>query len=191
MEKNGSQVPPPWTRNDSWRFHVVDVGARFYWKYYYVSRRRFRRRTNSYSADLTTTSAERSQVHHSEREDFISSSSHGLNFKFTAESVVLFSHQSSMSQDALSKREQLVDVLWSNQSIFRFSYMINYAKSFLDGNRDHLLTQTRSELMKQEQKVESLNNCIYELQQQACAQRLELEDVHHGYVESRREQVRL
>ena len=44
--------------------------------------------------------------------------------------------------------------------------------------------------MKQEYKVESLNNCIDELQQQACAQRLELEDAHHGYIESRREQVR-
>ena len=38
--------------------------------------------------------------------------------------------------------------------------------------------------------MESLNNCISELQQQAYAQRLELEDTHHGYVESQREQVR-
>ena len=45
--------------------------------------------------------------------------------------------------------------------------------------------------MKQEHKVESLNNCIYELQQQAYAQRLDLEKDHHRYVESRREQVRL
>ena len=45
--------------------------------------------------------------------------------------------------------------------------------------------------MKQEYKVESLNTCINELQQQTYAQRLELEDAHHGYVESRREQVRL
>ena len=43
--------------------------------------------------------------------------------------------------------------------------------------------------MKQEHKVESLNNCIRELQQQAHAQRLELENAHHGYIESR-EQVR-
>ena len=191
MEKNGSQVAPPWTRNGSWRFRVLGVGARFYWKHYCVSRRRFGRRTNSCSTDLTTASAERSQVQHSEREDLMSSSSQGLNFKFTAEPVALFSHQSSMNQDVFSKREQLVDVLGSNQSIFRFSYLGNVAKSLLDGNRDNLLTQIRSELMKQEQKVESLNNCIYELQQQACAQRLELEDVHHGYVESRREQVRL
>ena len=45
--------------------------------------------------------------------------------------------------------------------------------------------------MKQKHKVESVKNCISELQQQACAQRLDLENAHHGYVESRREQVRL
>ena len=45
--------------------------------------------------------------------------------------------------------------------------------------------------MKQEYKVESLNTCIRELQQQTYAQRLELEDAHLGYVESPREQVRL
>ena len=43
--------------------------------------------------------------------------------------------------------------------------------------------------MKQEHQVGSLNNCIGELQQQAYAQRLELQDAHHGYVESRREQA--
>ena len=37
----------------------------------------------------------------------------------------------------------------------------------------------------------SLHSCSDELQQQAYAQRLELEDAHHGYIESRREQVRL
>ena len=45
--------------------------------------------------------------------------------------------------------------------------------------------------MKQEYTVESLNTWISELQQQTCARRLELQDAHHGYVESRREQVRL
>ena len=54
-----------------------------------------------------------------------------------------------------------------------------------------MLTQARSELMKQEQKVESLHKCNSELQEQAYAQRLELEDTDHGHVESRREQVRL
>ena len=45
--------------------------------------------------------------------------------------------------------------------------------------------------MKQEHQVGSLNGWIKELQQQAHAQRLELQDAHHGYIESRREQARL
>ena len=73
----------------------------------------------------------------------------------------------------------------------RFSNPANVAKSLLDGNRDHLLAQARSELMKQEYKVEFLNTCISEFQQQTHAQRFELEDAHHGYVQYRREQVRL
>ena len=56
---------------------------------------------------------------------------------------------------------------------------------------DHLLTQASSELMKQEHKVKSLNNCIDDLPQQAYAQGLDLENAYHGYVECRREQVRL
>ena len=44
--------------------------------------------------------------------------------------------------------------------------------------------------MKQEYKVEFLDTCISEFQQQTYAQRLELEGAHHGHVESRREQVR-
>ena len=94
-------------------------------------------------------------------------------------------------QDEFSEREQLADIVRGNESIFRDANPANVAKSLLEGNRDHLLTQPRSELMKQEHKVESLNNCIYELQQQAYVQRLDLENAHHGYVESRREQVRL
>ena len=54
-----------------------------------------------------------------------------------------------------------------------------------------MLNQARSELMNQEHQVGYLNSCIDELQQQAYAQRLELEDAHQGYIESRREQLRL
>ena len=53
-----------------------------------------------------------------------------------------------------------------------------------------MLSRARSDLTKQELQVESLNNCISELQQQVYVQRLELQDAQHGYVESRREQVR-
>ena len=45
--------------------------------------------------------------------------------------------------------------------------------------------------MKQEHQVESHNYCISELQQETCAQRLELQDAQHGYIEFRREQVPL
>ena len=77
----------------------------------------------------------------------------------------------------------------SDEPCFRFSNPVNVAKSLLDGTRDHMLAEARSELMKQEYRVESLNTCISELQQQTYSQRLELEDAHFGYEESR-EQVR-
>ena len=38
---------------------------------------------------------------------------------------------------------------------------------FPDGNKDHLLNQARSELVKQEHQVGSINHCIDKLQQQA------------------------
>ena len=51
-----------------------------------------------------------------------------------------------------------------------------------------LLGQLRAEIVKQEHQVES---CITELQQQTDAQRFELQDAQRGFIESRREQVRL
>ena len=48
-----------------------------------------------------------------------------------------------------------------------------------------------NELIKQEHQVGALNNFFNELLQPAYAQRLELQDAHHGCIESRREQVRL
>ena len=45
--------------------------------------------------------------------------------------------------------------------------------------------------MKPEHQVESLNNFISELQHKTYAQRLELQDAQHGFIESWREQVRL
>ena len=59
-------------------------------------------------------------------------------------------------------------------SVFKHADQSNLGRSLLEGNKDHLLSQARSELMRQEHQVESLNNCISELQQQTCAQRLEL-----------------
>ena len=74
------------------------------------------------------------------------------------------------SRRIFREREQPVEVLGSNESIFRVSNLVNVARSLLDGNRDHLLTQAGSELVKQEHKVESRNSCMNELQQSAYAQ---------------------
>ena len=71
-------------------------------------------------------------------------------------------------------------------SVFKNADPSDLGRSLLEGNKDHLLSQARSEIMKQEHQVESLNNCISELQQQTYAQRLELQDAQHGYVESQR-----
>ena len=79
----------------------------------------------------------------------------------------------------------------SVHSVFRFATPANIGKSLLAGNKDHVLNEARSELMKQEHQVESPNSCIDELQKQAYAQRLELENAHHGHIESRKEQSRL
>ena len=113
----------------------------------------------------------------------------------TRKLVAVFSRQNWLNQYTFSDRDEFSfrhqQVFVSNEPFIRFSTPANVVKSLLDGNRDHLLAEARSELMKQEYKVESLNTCISELQQQTYAQRLKLEDTHHGYVESRREQVRL
>ena len=75
----------------------------------------------------------------------------------TGKSVAVFSSQGRLRRDTFSEREPPVDVVFgTNEPIFRFSNPTNVAKSLLDGNRDHLLTQARSKPMKQEHKVEPL-----------------------------------
>ena len=63
--------------------------------------------------------------------------------------------------------------------------------SLLEGNNGHLLNQARSDLAKQELHAESLNKGIGELQRQTEEQRLALQDAQYGFVEPRREHVRL
>ena len=54
-----------------------------------------------------------------------------------------------------------------------------------------MFAEAKSEIMKQECKVGSLNTCIRELQRHAHSQRLELDDINCRYEEFRRERVRL
>ena len=76
-------------------------------------------------------------------------------------------------------------------SMFRNANPSNLRGSLLEGNKDHLLNQARSDLAKQELHVEPLNECIGEPQGQTEEQKLALQDAQYGFVESRREQVRL
>ena len=57
-------------------------------------------------------------------------------------------------------------------SIFKYAHPFKLGRSLLEGNKHHSLSQARSELMKQEHQVGSLNSCINELQQQAYVQGL-------------------
>ena len=82
--------------------------SRCYWKHCYASRSRLGRRTPRYLPEREA-SAERSQIYHSEREGFKSSSSQSLNFRRL---VALFWYQKRLSQDAFSEREQPVFFFW-------------------------------------------------------------------------------
>ena len=85
---------------------------------------------------------------------------------------------------------------WKPVQKFVFFFLKKYAapsklgRTLLEGSTDHLLLQARSKLMKQEHQVGSFNSCINEVQQQAYAQGLELQDARNGYLQSRREQAR-
>ena len=73
--------------------------------------------------------------------------------------------------------------IWKRRTgkpIREFCLQKNLGRSLLEGNKDHVLSQARSELMKQEHQVEPLNYCISELQQQTYTQRLEVQDAQHG-----------
>ena len=54
-----------------------------------------------------------------------------------------------------------------------------------------MLAEAKSEILKQECKVDSLNACVRELQRQAHSRRMELDSANCGYEECRREQARL
>ena len=54
-----------------------------------------------------------------------------------------------------------------------------------------MLNQARADLAKQELHVKSLSKCIGELQRQTEEQKLARQDAQYGFVEFRREQVRL
>ena len=97
------------------------------------------------------------------------------------------------AQKALGKPDALFSSEQGNlirSSVFRNANRSNLRGSLLEGNKDRLLNQARSDLAKQELHVESLNKCIVEVQRLKEEQRLALQDAHDQFVESKREQVR-
>ena len=90
---------------------------------------------------------------------------------------------------------QCIVFIWTGnlirRSVFRKRWPVELRGSLLEGKKDHLFHQARSDLAKQELHVESLKKCIGELQRQMEEQKLALQDAQYGFVESRREQVRL
>ena len=94
--------------------------------------------------------------------------------------------KASVKPDAMFSSEQGNLI---RSSVFENANPSNLRGSLLEGNKDHLLNQARSDLAKQQLHVESLNKYIGELQRQTEEQRLALQDAQNGFVESRREQV--
>ena len=87
------------------------------------------------------------------------------------------------------KRNEQRNQMWS--SVFGKANLSNLSGTLLDGNKDHLLSQARSDPAKRELHVESLNKCIGDLQKRTEVQNRALQDAQNEFVESRREQTRL
>ena len=99
---------------------------------------------------------------------------------------------SSEGQNAAGKPDALFssgqgDLIRS--SLFRNADPSNMRGSLLEGNKDHLLNQARSDLAKQELHIESLNSSSVNYNHKQKSEGVQ--DAQYGFVESRREQVRL
>ena len=73
-------------------------------------------------------------------------------------------HRASGKQAALfsPERDEQRNQMWS--SVFGNANLSNLSGTLLEANKDHLLSQARSDLAKRELHVESLNKCIGDLQ---------------------------
>ena len=138
-------------------------------------------------------SAERPRFYHSFREKSASISSH---FRESAgKPAALLSHRRKSSQETFSNRECVSaghqSVQGRGETFFRFSDPEEAARTVLEEQRNHLLAEAKSEILKQECKVDTLHTCNREFQRQALSNRLEMDSVNCWYEESQREQARL
>ena len=110
--------------------------------------------------------ADRSQLYHSVREKNLMSGSSQVP-KSMERPVALFSTKNRSNQETYFDRRFSSghqQVLGNSEPLFRFSHPDNSANSLLEGNRDHMLAEAKSEILEQECKVDSLNTSIRELQ---------------------------
>ena len=127
--------------------------------------------------------AQRTQAYHSRRESVMASSSRDLEVSGKPDAVFSCLSESSKNHVFRKTNEVVNRETDSGVMFILFLDLLTQqmlGKSLLDGNKDHFLDQARCEFVKQEHQVGPLNNCINELQKQAYAQRLELEDARHG-----------
>ena len=101
----------------------------------------------------------------------------------------MFFHRPSMTSTSDSAESIATPPLESDLDDDQVRNML--ARLVLEEQRDHLLAEAKSEILKQECKKDTLNTCIREFQRQAHSNRLEMDNVNDGYEESRREQARL
>ena len=88
-------------------------------------------------------------------------------------------------------RFRIIALQGKGESFFRISDLEEAARTVLEEQIDHQRAGAKSEILKQECKIDALNTCIREFQRQTHSDRLELDSVNCGYEESRREQARL
>ena len=106
----------------------------------------------------------------------------------------VFTHKKVESRNTFRQRRQFLRTSTSsrkNETLFRFSAPEEAARQVLEEQRDHLLAETKSEILKQECKVDTLHTCILVFRRQAHSNRLEMDYVNYGYEETRREEARL
>ena len=108
---------------------------------------------------------------------------------------------SSSSQEPTARVKPAALCSWRSEepgnqfksSDFRNADPLNVGRSLLEGIKDHLLSQAKSEVMRQEHQVRYHNNCISELSYSNMLLLKDwiLQDAQDGCIESRREQDRL
>ena len=107
----------------------------------------------------------------------------------TKESRVKSSQEPFSDREGISSRQQSVQ--GKGETFFRFSHLEEAARTVLEEQRDHLLAEAKSEVLKQECRADFLDCSFRELQRQAHSSRTEIEHTNLGFEESRREQSRL